>query len=78
MPRVIEGAANNNISLFSARQTFQLCYISMHIKVTDKQTNEQGCKFLKKLVLHQEGRVGVGGSGGVLQDNLVSSTELIM
>lgn len=29
-----------NISLFSARQTFQLCYISMHIKVTDKQTNE--------------------------------------
>ena len=23
-------------------------------------------------------RVGVGGSGGVLQDNLVSSTELIM
>ena len=40
MLRVTEGAANNNISLFSARQTFQLCYISMHIKVTDKQTNE--------------------------------------
>ena len=40
MPRVTEGTANNNITLFSARQTFQMCYISVHIKVTDKQTNE--------------------------------------
>ena len=40
MLKVTEGAAINNISLFSALQTFQLCYISMHIKVTNKQTNE--------------------------------------